>query len=184
MDIGTISKRYAKALYDYACGNGNETVVYKEMLMLASSYQKVGNLRPTLENPILSREDKVKLLCEAAGGKVSNEYKRFATLVLEERREKFMQFMAYSYIDLYRKKNNINIGKLITASPVTDTIIGRMKNMVAKGTQGTVEFETHIDPSIMGGFILEIDFNRMDASIASQINKVRQQFIERNRRIV
>lgn len=184
MDIGIVSKRYAKALYEYACENRNEKVVYDEMQALVKCYQKVEKLRPALENPILSKEEKIKLLCEAAGGKVSNEYKRFVTLVLEERREKFMQFIAYSYIDLYRKMNHINIGKLTTASPVEEKIIERMKNMVAKGTRGTVEFETHVEPSILGGFIFEIDFNRLDASIATQINKVQQQFIDKNRRIV
>ena len=184
MDIGIISKRYAKALYEYACENKNGKAVYKEMQMLINSYQEGGNLRSALENPVLSKAEKIRLLCEAAGGNVSNEYKRFATLVFEERREKFMPFIAYSYIDLYRKLNNINIGKLITASPVKNEIIERMKNMVAKKTQGRVEFETQVESSIMGGFIFEINFNRLDASIATQINKVRQQFIEKNRRIV
>ncbi len=184
MDIGIVSKRYAKALYEYACENKKENVVYKEMQVLVNSYRQVEQLRHALDNPVLPREEKVKLLCKAAGGKVSNEYKRFVTLVLDERREKFMQFMAYSYIDLYRKKHHINIGKLTTASPVKEETIERMKNIVAKGTSGIVEFETHVEPSIIGGFIFEINFNRLDASIATQINKVRQQFIEKNRRIV
>lgn len=184
MDIGIISKRYAKALYEYAYESRNEKVVYKEMQILVNCYKKVPKLRPALENPILSKEEKIKLLCEAAGGNVSNEYERFVTLVLKERREKFMQFIAYSYIDLYRQMNHINIGKLITASPVKEETIERMKNMVAKGTQGTVEFETYVEPSILGGFIFEINFNRLDASIATQINRVRQQFIDKNRRIV
>lgn len=184
MDIGIISKRYAKALYKYACENRNEKIVYTEIQQLVNNYKKINNLRITLENPVLSKEKKVKLLCEAAGGKVSNEYTRFVTLVLEEHREKFIQFIAYSYIELYRKMNNINIGKLVTALPIKDEAIERMKDVIAKETQGIVEFEKFVDPSIMGGFIFEIDFNRLDASIASQINKVRQQFIEKNRRIV
>ncbi len=184
MDIGIISKRYAKALYEYAYESRNEKVVYTEMQILVNCYKKVPKLRPALENPILSKEEKIKLLCEAAGENVSNEYERFVTLVLKERREKFMQFIAYSYIDLYRQMNHINIGKLITASPVKEEIIERMKNIVAKGTQGTVEFETYVEPLILGGFIFEINFNRLDASIATQINRVRQQFIDKNRRIV
>ena len=103
MDIGIVSKRYAKALYEYACENKKENVIYKEMQVLVNSYRQVEQLRHALDNPVLLREEKVKLLCKAAGEKVSNEYKRFVTLVLDERREKFMQFMAYSYIDLYRK---------------------------------------------------------------------------------
>lgn len=184
MDIGTISRRYAKALYEYACGCGSEKAVYEEMQLLVGSYRETAGLRPALESPVLPKEEKAKLLCEAAGGGVSDAYRRFVALALAERREKFMQFIACSYIDLYRKKNGIHIGKLTVASPVKEETAERMKNMVAKETQGTVEFETCVDPSIMGGFILEVNFDRIDASIATQLNKVRQQFIENNRRNV
>jgi len=184
MDIGIISKRYAKALYEYACENNNEEVVYKEVQTFVKSFREVEGLCSALKNPVLPKTEKAKLLCDAAGGNVSDEYKRFVALVLDERREKFMQFIAYSYIGLYRELHHIHIGKLITAMPVEDRVIERMKSMVADKTHGTVEFETQVDPSIVGGFIFEMNFNRLDASIASQINKVRQQFIEKNRRIV
>jgi len=59
-----------------------------------------------------------------------------------------------------------------------------MRMMIVKGTQGTVEFETSVEPSIIGGFILDIDYNRLDASVATQLNRVRRQFMEKNRRIV
>ncbi len=184
MDIGIVSKRYAKALYEYACGNKKEEAVYKEMLVLSATFIQVKKLRQALENPILPIDEKEKLLCEAAGGKVSEEYKRFMTLVLNERREKFIQFMAGSYISLYRKMNHISIGKLITASPVDAKVINRMKKMVAKGIEGIVEFDTSVDPSLLGGFIFELNFERCDASVATQLAKVRQQFIDKNKRIV
>ncbi len=185
MNIGIVSKRYAKALYEFAHQNGNDKAVYQEMQLLAHCYWEIKVLRPSLENPLLPKEEKVTLLCQAAGGeKVSNEYKRFVCLVLDERREKLMQFIAHSFIDLYREKNHINIGKLTTATPVQEETIARMKETVAKGTQGTVEFETHIDPSLLGGFVFEINFNRLNASIAHQIAIVREQFIEKNSRIV
>ncbi len=184
MDIGIVSKRYAKALYEYAAGAKQEQKVYAEMLTLADSYAKVSTLRQALANPVLTKDEKADLLCKAAGGNVSEEYRRFVALVLDEKREYFMQFIAYSYISLYRKRNHINIGTLITASPAAPDNLERLKAMVGKATQGTVEFINTVDPSIVGGFILEINSNRLDASVESQINKVRRQFAEKNSRIL
>ena len=48
----------------------------------------------------------------------------------------------------------------------------------------TVEFNTKVDPDIIGGGILEIGYWRIDASIAGQLKRVKKQFIEKNRRIV
>ena len=104
MYIGVISMRYAKALLAYADEKGTEDTVYEEAGILADSFSRIPELRQALDNPVLPAETKLKLICEAAGGgKVSEELKRFVELVLEERREKFLQFMIMSYIDLYRK---------------------------------------------------------------------------------
>ena len=109
MNIGVISNRYAKALYQYAAEGQCEKQVYREMMTLADSYLQVPALRKALDNPLLSVAEKTDLLCNACGGKVSPQTKRFFMLVLTEHREKFMQFMAVAYIDLYRKKHNILI---------------------------------------------------------------------------
>ena len=184
MNTGVISKRYAKALYLFAKESKQEKLVYREMSTLADSYLQVPALRKALDNPLLSVEAKIDLLRSASGGNVSKETERFFALVLKEHREKFIQFMACSYVDLYRKQNNILIGRLVTATPVDKRIEDRMRMMIVKGTQGTVEFETVVEPSIEGGFILDVDFNRLDASVATQLNRIHRQFMEKNRKIV
>ena len=47
-----------------------------------------------------------------------------------------------------------------------------------------MELETVIDPSIEGGFIFDVNDYRLDASVATQLKRVKQQFIDKNRRIV
>jgi F-type H+-transporting ATPase subunit delta len=112
MYIGVISMRYAKALLAYADEKGTKDTVYEEAGILADSFSRIPELRQALDNPVLPAETKLKLICEAAGGgKVSEELKRFVELVLEERREKFLQFMIMSYIDLYRKQKNISVSE-------------------------------------------------------------------------
>ena len=177
MYIGVISMRYAKALLAYADEKGTEDTVYEEAGILADSFSRIPELRQALDNPVLPAETKLKLICEAAGGgKVSEELKRFVELVLEERREKFLQFMIMSYIDLYRK--------ITTVCPVAEEVVNRIRALVVEKTHGTVEFKTKIDPKLEGGFIFEIGTYRLDASVANQIKRVKQQFIAKNRRIV
>ena len=118
MYIGVVSMRYAKALLAYADDAKVEDAVYREALLLKDSYAQVPELRQAMDNPVLAPDVKLRLVVEAAGGKVTKELERFVQLVLKEKREKFLQFMINSYIDLYRKQKNISIGKLTTAYPV------------------------------------------------------------------
>ena len=172
MDIGVISVRYARALLKSATDAKAEDAVYTEMQQLAKSYADVPQLRPTIDNPMLSKTEKEKLLLTAVGKNPSPLVKAFVALVLKEDRESVMQFIAHSYVTLYRQQKNIIRGRLITATAVTTATEQKMRQMVESKTNGTVEFETEVNPDIIGGFILEYDTYRMDASVKSKLNSI------------
>ena len=162
MDLGVISVRYARALLKGALAEKQEDKLYKDMQILLQSYIEVPELRITIDNPMLPT-DKKQAVLEAACGK---------DVTLKEDRETALQFMAASYITLYRKHKNITRGKLITASAVSQNTVDKMKQMVEDRTQGSVEFNTKIDNELIGGFILEYDDYRMDASVKSKLRDI------------
>ena len=53
-----------------------------------------------------------------------------------------------------------------------ENVMQKMRQMVESKTNGTVEFETEVNPDIIGGFILEYDTYRMDASVKTQLNNI------------
>ena len=164
--------RYARALLKSATDQKQEDAVYQEMMTVAKSYLDVPALRHTIDNPMLSKDKKEALLLVAAGEKPCELTKAFIALVLKEDRENVMQFMANSYITLYRKQKNVIRGKLTTAARVSAETEQKMRQMVESKTNGTVEFETEVNPDIIGGFILEYDTFRMDASVKSKLNTI------------
>ena len=174
MDIGVISVRYARALLKSAVDANIEESVYQEMMLMARSFVEVPELRQTIDNPILSKDKKEMLLLTAVGGKqaASQLSQAFIALVLKEDRENMIQFMANSYVTLYRKQKNIIRGKLTTAVAVSPAMEQKMRRMMESKTQGTVEFETEVDPDIIGGFILEYDTYRMDVSVKAKLNTI------------
>ena len=186
MDIGIVSMRYAKALIEYAKYTGAEDRVYHELRMLERSFRKHPDLREALDNPILKIKEKFALICTAAvgNGEVSREFSRFITLVLRNRREYYLQYICLTYLDLYRKLKHIGVGKLITAVSVSRDVWERIRNSASALLHAQMELQTEVDPSIEGGFIFDINDFRLDASIATQLKRVKQQFIDKNRRIV
>jgi len=172
MDIGVISVRYARALLKSAADQKLEEQVYQEMMTIAKSYLEVPQLRHTIDNPMLSKDKKEGLLLAAAGEKPCQLTKNFIQLVLKEDRENVLQFMANSYITLYRKQKNVIRGKLTTAARVSAQTEQKMRQMVESKTNGTVEFETEVNPDIIGGFILEYDTFRMDARVKTKLNNI------------
>ena len=172
MDIGVISVRYARALLKSASELKLESAVYNDMLSLAESYVRVPQLRFTIDNPMLAKDTKKQLLCTACGENRTEVTERFISLVLKEDRESIMQFMANSYITLYRQQKNVIRGRLITATAVSPATEQRMRQMVESRTNGNVQFETEVNPDIIGGFILEYDTYRMDASVKNKLHSI------------
>lgn len=172
MNIGVISVRYARALLISSIDAGLEVKVYKEMQALANSYVSIPELRFTIDNPMLSSEKKKQLLIIAAGDDICQLTENFIGLVVKEGRGKMMQFIANSYITLYRKKKNIVSSKLIVASAISSDIEKKLRQIVEYKTNGAVEFEKVTDSDIVGGFILEYDTYRMDASVKTRLQSI------------
>ena len=173
MDLGLISVRYARALLKASVEAQNSDKVYADMQTLAASYAEVSALRATIDNPMLSKNQKGDLLAAAMGGTSCELTKRFIGLVLDEGRENIMQFIANSFITLYRKQNNLIKARLVTASAPSQQVEAHLKQLVGSKTSGSkVEFVSEVDPDIIGGFVLEYDTYRMDASIKTQLSAI------------
>ena len=186
MDQGIISMRYAKALMGFAKDKKTEDVVYKECSTLTASFVSCPDLRVALENPILSSTEKYKLISAATveDGQMETTFADFVKLVLKNRREHLLQSMCLSYMNLYRQSKHIGVARLITAVPVSEKVADRIRNSASSMLHARMELRLEVNPSLEGGFIFDINDYRLDASIATQLKRVKQQFIDKNRRIV
>lgn len=181
MDTGIISARYARALFDFAKGKQEETRVYDDLKMLAASFRSEPTLKEALANPVLSEKEKMQLIRNAAGIEVCTEFTRFIRLVLQQKRESVLQIICLIYIDLYRKEKNIHRVDLYSAVPLSQPLKDRLVYEIRLQTGGSIELSEHIKPEIIGGLIVRMNNNQMDASIASQLKRVKRQWMEKNR---
>lgn len=172
MDLGLISVRYARALLKASTESGLSATVYEEMQALAANFAGLPELKSTIDNPMLSKSQKRSLLLAAVGPSPSALTTKFVDVVLESGREGSMQFIANSFITLYRKQNGLVRAKLVTASTPSQHVEERLKKLVESKSEGSVEFVTEIDPTIIGGFVLEYDTYRLDASVRTKLNTI------------
>lgn len=186
MNVGIISARYAEALLKYVSETGNGETVYRQAHQLAGCFSALEDMRALIKHPKSTPDDqKLDVFVTAVGGKdkAAPELVRFICLVMKHRRIGYLHLMLLIFMEKYRHAENIRAGKLTVAVPSV-TLKRRLEDIVHDETGGTLELETKVDPSIIGGFIFDMEGSRLDASVASQLKAVRRQFIEKNRRIV
>jgi F-type H+-transporting ATPase subunit delta len=175
MNTGIISVRYARALQKSAALNGDTENVFSDMKNLAANFLALPGLGKAMDNPTIAKADKEQLLVTACGGNPCNQTRSFLKLVLKEGRENMVQFMANSYMSLYRSGKNIVPARLITAVPVDESTRSKFNDVVKKRTKADIEFETKVDADIIGGFILEYDTYRLDSSVKTQLRSILKQ---------
>lgn len=172
MDLGLISVRYARALLKASNQEKQSEQVYADMQTLAAEYINVPELSVTIANPMLSEEQKETLLIAATGSTKCDLTRRFIQLVLKEGRAGIMQFIANSFVTQYREQNNLIQAKLSTAAALSPETESKLRKLVESKTNGKVEFKTSVDDELIGGFVLEYDTYRLDASVKRQLSTI------------
>lgn len=175
MITGLIPHRYAKALYKYAGETGERNAVYEEMKSVLAAFQSHPEMSQILGNPFVDNKEKTKLLLTAANVKDDDTFGRFVKLVMEHKREDLFQLMAYAYRDIYRKEEHISQVHITTAAKISDEQMHRLHEVVEKSFKDTkFEYEHSVNPELIGGFVIDVDSTRMDASLSGELEQLRQ----------
>jgi len=173
MDSGKISNRYARAVYQFAVNQGEETRLFEEMKTLSSQFVALPALKKSLENPTVSYEVKESLLVTASGGKVCETNKKALRMIVGNGRANYMQSIALMYDKVYRQEKNIVRVKLTTVEPASREMEQSLIGLITEDKSEKVDFFAKTDADIIGGFILEVGDFRLDAGVKNQLNQLR-----------
>ena len=182
MNVGVISKRYAKALYMYAKEQEVEDAIYKNMLQLRLLLLDVKYLSVMFKDPLLTIDEKVRKLCDAVGG--GEVFEHLMAFVFKASRENLLLFIAHAYIRLYRRDKGILAVRVITASPLTPELKTKIVGVIKQHSNLDVKIKNIVDSSILGGFIIETDDKRFDASVKKQLEEIKKQLVTTIRKLV
>ena len=184
MNSGIIAARYARALVKFIKDKEVGHQVYGQAQQLAYDMVKVPHLRDFIQkHAFVTDQKKIRLMEEALGEPLVPEFKRFISLVLEHKRIEFFTLILSSFISQYEEEMGIRTGTLIVAHPV-DGLVERLEEIMSPAKSSTMCLHVMEDPSLIGGFIFEMDNCRIDASVKRKLDLVRQRLIKINNRIV
>ncbi|MDR1886448.1 MAG: F0F1 ATP synthase subunit delta [Prevotellaceae bacterium] len=179
--IGTLSSRYARALYAYALDNNEEEKVYDEMKYLSHGFLSVPELKKFLQNPILPLETKLKVLETAAGGNAAKCSAHFYEFLFGREKEDLLLYIATAYLSVYRKAKHVVFVDLTVAAEPENDFVEKIKNHVLKeyDENTVVEMSINSDPDIIGGFILNVDGKQLDLSVKGELNNIRKLILKK-----
>jgi F-type H+-transporting ATPase subunit delta len=177
MNESQISVRYAKALFKSALDQKQLDDVYHDMELLADVCKR-DDFQYLLVVPTLQPSQKIKLLGSIFEKYFSKLSLSLVTLVVKNKREVYLPGIARNFRDLYRKENGIRSATLVTAQPVDEPVMEKIRALIKKAYDSDVELSSAVDGNVIGGFVLTVEDMQYDASVASNLRKLKKQLIQ------
>jgi F-type H+-transporting ATPase subunit delta len=175
---GSVSRRYARALFQIGVDSGTFEALGQELSDLAEVFAGSVELRQTLENPSFKPSEKrailEKLLPRVAP---SRTVQSFALLLLERGRIAALPSIARAYRELVDGHTGRVRATVVSAQPLAAGDLDRVRQALEKRTKKKVLLESQVDPSLIGGLVARVGDLVLDGSVRTQLATLRQKLL-------
>jgi F-type H+-transporting ATPase subunit delta len=173
-----LATRYAKSLIDLSIELGQLEQVYKDILYLQSVFQNSKELVNFLNNPVITSDQKLQVVKALSSDRTGEVTKSFNRLLIKKGRENYLPEIAEAFVEQYKQYKGIYTVTLTTAIPVSDEVKNTIISRIRRDSQmKEIELICIVQENIIGGFILEGNGKRIDASVAYDLTKIKNRFL-------
>ena len=168
--------RYAKALLDLALDQNKVELIEADMLQLIKLANEAHDFQIFINSPLIQIEKKVAVIKEIF--KDFNETTlKFLELVTNNGREAAMIAIAEQFIAQLMAHRGIVPVTIISAQKLEDKTKAEILSKINGVVNGTPLITEEVDATLIGGFIVRMGDQQIDASVASQLQRMKQQFV-------
>lgn len=169
LGVGTI---YGNALYQAARELGRKDDILKEAESLLDIFKNEQDLCAFFETPVVSGDEKKKVVEEIFSGRLSEEMLNFLCIMIDKGRTRHFERAVKVYRELYDEDNGFSMGKMYSACPLSDEKLKKFEEETGKLLQKRVKLEVEVDTSLIGGVKILIDGKIIDASLRKKLEEL------------
>jgi len=136
---------------------------------------QIPELNVVLKSPVIKTSEKINIFILAFTSNVHPLTLSFFNLVLTNNREVFLEAICRHVLFLYNKIMNIKQGLLVTTKPMDIQTKEKIVSVIAKKLNTKIELQEKYDETLLGGFILRIEDQQIDAIIASKVARLKNE---------
>ena len=174
--MGAVHRTYAQALFDAAKERGRLALVHEELADFARAVEEVPALRAVLRNPQIEPRTKASVLEELLGG-ADELVRNFLRLTAEKGRIAEVEEMAREFERLVAREERRLDVELTTAFELSDDEANEIVRQIEEASGRTVDATRTVDPSLIGGLVLQAGSMRVDASLRGRLERLRRELV-------
>lgn len=171
-----VAKRYAQGLLDFTQESGNTASVFAEMKDVVKVMNESKELNSFFATPFIDSKKKMAVASQIFSS-FSPVAKNMIALVIKQGRETQMKNIAQEFINKVEDMQGIQRVTLTSATQLSEQNVNdilRTSGLVKEGA--SFDLQTNINPDILGGYVLRVGDQQVDASVRTKLNRLRKNF--------
>ena len=176
--MAVAQRMYARALLEAAKEQGRLTDVREQLADFTASVREVPELRDLLRNPQVDPRAKVSIL-EGLLGEADELVRNFLLVLTQRGRAPELEEVEREFERLVaREEGRIEV-ELTTAVELSDEEAREIVGQIERASGRSVEATRNVDPTLIGGIVLQAGSRRVDASVRGRLERLRRELVTR-----
>ncbi len=170
-----VAKPYARALYEAAVEQDELESIVSDINQLQDVIDQSEEFSEFISTPLLSPQFKSDTFQQLFADTMHSLTVNFLKLLAQKQRERFLIAIMDVFSAIVDESAGRIVAKVKTATPISHDQEQRLIDQLSSYSGKQVRLETETDEQIQGGFIVQVDDTVFDASIATQLQRLKQQ---------
>lgn len=164
---------YAQALLSIAQNENLTDRFGQDASVLTELLATSDELRQLLENPIVNPDVKKSVLRQIVSEQLHPTMLNFVMLLVDRGRIAFLDSVCARYQELLREINQTVLAEVVSTVELSDSQKDSIRQKVMAMTDATsVELKTELDSELLGGVIIKVGSQVVDASLRGQLRRL------------
>ncbi len=174
-----IGKVYAASLYALAQEQGVSEAVRDELNDLASFVEGNPKFADFLSNPTVDVDARTKVIDKAFRGRLNDMVVDVLQVMNRGNRMVLVGALASAFVAIHEERAGGVEVQIRTAVPLSDAARVRVQAVISKKTGKNAKIKESVDPSLLGGLVVRVGDDKLDASVARKLAELSVKMLER-----
>ncbi len=175
-----VAKPYARALYEAAKEQHVLPAIAADMVTLKALPEQSEEFSEFINSPLLSPQLKSDLFQQLFTEGLHTLTINFLKLLAQKQRERYLSAIMDVFFTIVDEAAGRIVAKVTTAVPISQDQTQRLILQLSAYSGKQVRLETETDKQIQGGFVVQLGDTVFDASVATQLQRLKRQLAKGN----
>ncbi|HEV3455305.1 MAG TPA: ATP synthase F1 subunit delta [Thermoanaerobaculia bacterium] len=174
-----VARVYARAMLDLAAAQGQEDELLAELQALGEAVAGDPELAAFLASPLVSGEARAEVLEKVFRRRASDLLVDALEVINRKGRLGLLPAIVEAFRGEYRELRGLVDARVTSAVPLSQAQRTSLAAALAKLTGKQPELIERVDPSILGGLVVEVAGEKSDSSLSSRLRDVAMHLAQR-----